>query len=125
MKLPKIIGHIGILATLGSTQAIGMDSESLTRQISYTALHIADWQQTRRIAASAANGGPWIETNPILGPQPTQAEVNRYFAATLIGHWIIAYSLPESWREPFQMGTIVLQASVVQRNYNLGISASF
>lgn len=111
-----------LIAALGSTQAFSMDTDSLTRQVAYTALHLADWQQTRRIAGS---NGQWIETNPILGPTPSQAQVNRYFAATLIGHWIVAYSLPKEWREPFQMGTIVMQASVVQKNYNLGIKVSF
>lgn len=111
-----------LIAALGSTQAIALDGDSLTRQLAYTGLHIADWQQTRRIAGS---GGKWIELNPILGERPSQARVNRYFAATLVAHWAISYSLPKEWVREWQVGTIALQAIVVKHNYQLGISASF
>lgn len=47
------------LAVLGSTLAHAeLSGEDLTRQIAYSALHMADWQQTRRIAA---NPDRWIE----------------------------------------------------------------
>lgn len=64
-------------------------------------------------------------TNPILGERPSQAAVNRYFAGTLLLHWGIVAILPPSYRKPFQDGTIALQAIVVQRNYQLGVSARF
>lgn len=116
---------LATLAALGSTQSLGMDTDSLTRQWAYTALHVADWAQTRNIARSASVGGSWIETNPILGPRPSQARVNRYFVATLAAHWAISYNLSPALRREWQIGTIALQAIVVRNNYQLGISASF
>lgn len=111
------------LAALGTLPALAdLSHTDLARQITYSALHVADWNQTRRIAAS---NGRWIELNPILGPSPSQSRVNRYFAATLVAHWAITYTLPERWRKPWQETTIILQASVIQSNYRLGISASF
>lgn len=111
------------LAALGCTLAHGQISgEDMAKQIAYSALHIADWQQTRRIAARPDK---WVETNPILGPNPSQARINQYFTGTLIAHWGITYALPPDWRKPFQDGSIALEAMVVHKNYQLGISARF
>lgn len=116
--------------TLGAFSfcAIGaapLSDVELVKQLTYTALHLADWQQTRRIAQSAAVGGPWIELNPILGPRPRQPEVNRYMAATLAAHWAITWAMPREYRKPWLDGTIALEASVVHRNYRLGVSMAF
>lgn len=95
-----------------------MDGSELTKQIAYTALHIADWQQTRQIARDPR----YYEKNLILGSKPTQAEVNRYMGATLIGHWAMSVMLKEEARRLWQDGTIVLEAATVHRNHRIGLS---
>lgn len=96
-----------------------LSNAELGRQLAYSAVHLADWAQTRTIAADPAR---WHERNPILGPHPRAVEVNRYFAATLAAHWAITCSLPPSWRKPWQEGTFVLELAIVHRNARLGIA---
>lgn len=103
-------------------QADPLTGFELAKQWSYTALHLADWQQTRRIAGS---GGRWIERNPILGAKPTQSQVNRYMASTLALHWLVTYSLPTQYRKAWQDNTIVLELAMVHSNWRLGISMGF
>lgn len=105
-----------------SASAEPLSREDIARQLTYTMLHVADWNQTRRIAR---NPHLWHEKNIVLGRHPRQVEVNRYFATTLAAHWLVTAALPAEWRAPWQGVTIALQASVVRRNYRLGISASF
>jgi hypothetical protein len=90
-------------------------------QLSYTALHIADWGQTLDIA----NHPNTIETNPILGNNPTRGEINAYFASTLALHWLIARVLPQKWRSQFQLGTIALEFDVISENHSAGIRLNF
>ena len=116
-----ILSAAGAFSLPGWGQTLNRDETRL--QWAYTALHMADWAQTRRIAADPQ----WIELNPILGTKPRQVEVNRYFAATLAAHWAIAQALPREggYRRAFQQGTVTLQMSIVQRNYSLGIGFKF
>lgn len=90
-------------------------------QLSYTALHIADWGQTLDIE----NHPGHFETNPILGSHPTRGEINTYFASTLALHWLIARVLPQKWRNQFQLGTIALEFDVVTDNRSAGIRVNF
>ena len=90
-------------------------------QLSYTALHIADWGQTLDIE----NHPYAYETNPILGRNPTRGEINTYFASTLALHWLIARALPQKWRNQFQLGTIALEFNVVTDNHSAGIRFNF
>ena len=90
-------------------------------QLSYTALHIADWGQTLDIE----NHPDRFETNPVLGRYPTRGEINTYFASTLALHWLIARLLPQKWRSQFQLGTIALEFDVISDNHSAGIRLNF
>ena len=90
-------------------------------QLSYTALHIADWGQSLDIE----NHPNHFETNPVLGSHPTRGEINTYFATTLALHWLIARALPQKWRNQFQLGTIALEFDVVSDNRSAGIRVNF
>lgn len=90
-------------------------------QLSYTALHIADWGQTLDIE----NHANAYETNPILGRSPSRGEINTYFASTLALHWLIARVLPQKWRSQFQLGTIALEFDVISENHSAGIRLNF
>lgn len=88
----------------------------------YTVLHVMDWNQTRAIAARPRD---FHEKNLVLGEHPSGARVDRYFASTLAAHWAITYALPEGWRKPWIGLGIAVEATVVRRNYMIGLSARF
>ena len=92
------------------------------RQLAYTALHIADWTQTRYIATHPEQ---YHELNPLLGTHPTLGYVNNYFALGLIGHWAITYMLPAHYRPIWQYGSIAVEGYFVLHNRSIGISMKF
>lgn len=81
-------------------------------------LLVIDWRQTLRIAEP----GGWHELNPILGHEPTPEGVHWYFticmvlAAGLI--WLATWS---GWALSFLVICTLVQATVVLRNYRMGI----
>lgn len=118
------------------------DTADTAWQLTYTALHVADWSQTLDIAESCTtssydNGLGYhraivnvehcrhYERNPILGSRPTRGEVNTYFATTLLLHTLIAYKLPAPYRRVWQMVWIVIEADVVSANARAGVRMSF
>lgn len=91
------------------------------RQGIYTALHVVDWNQTHQIARNPLN----TERNPIMGPDPSAGQIDRYFAGTLIIHYALAHSLPSKWRERFQYVTIGVEAGAVAHNWSVGYTIEF
>lgn len=91
-------------------------------EAAYLVLHTADWAQTRYIAAHPEQ---FNEDNKILGNNPSDSEVNRYFILTGLLHAGIAYALPERWRRGFQIVTIGIEAGVVSNNYQIGVQLKF
>lgn len=91
------------------------------KQLAYTALHFIDYRQTLAIRTTDTVK----ETNPILGPKPTRTVTSLYFATTLVAHWVVTYTLPPNYREPWQNGTILLQLAVTSRNAQLGLTLNF
>lgn len=91
------------------------------RQGAYSLLHITDWHQTHEIS----DGERHIETNPIMGRKPTDGQIDRYFASTLIIHYVIAHNLPSDWRKRFQYVTIGVEAGAVAHNWSIGYTIEF
>lgn len=85
-------------------------------------LIVIDWAQTRYIAD---NPERYCEDNPILGKHPDIDEVDRYFAACLIGNTLIAYILPERYRKQWQTMSIWMQVCCVANNYGIGAKLKF
>lgn len=92
-------------------------NRQLVQQATLTLLLAADWAQTRDIK----NHPNLREANPILGPHPTDDQVDRYFATAVIGHATIAHLLPHEWRDAWQLVWIGVEANTVARNYRLGV----
>ena len=82
----------------------------------------ADWAQTLSIAGQPVR---YHECNQILGPHPSRAKVNQYFASCIVGHAAIAYALPAKWRQAFQYLTIGLEVGCVGKNAKIGIRMKF
>lgn len=90
------------------------------RQWAFTSVLAVDWLQTRQ---SVNNG--YVESNPILGSAPPQERVDAYFAATALGHYMIARWLSPEARKAWQYVWIGVEANSVGRNYSIGVRISF
>lgn len=118
MKKIILILFLGIS---GNTYAHEWTKSDKWRQGAYTALHVADWLQTRQISKR----DEFTERNTILGEHPFTEDVDRYFAVTLIAHYLIADNLPPKYRRAFQYVTIGVQAGAVGHNYSAGVQIRF
>jgi hypothetical protein len=98
-----------------------LSPEDVRWQVGYTALHLLDWAQSRRIAANPA----WEERNPLLGKRPPAARLSRYMAGTLVAHWTVVTVLPMRLRRPFQLVTVGIEAGTVAANWRLGVRLDF
>lgn len=96
-------------------------TEDTYREIAAEVLLVADWGQTKDIKRHKGA----FETNVYLGQHPSDGEINNYFVGVLILHPVIAYVLPKDWRHAFQYGTIFIEASMVNRNFGLGMQIKF
>lgn len=83
-----------------------------------TALLAADWAQTRSIAKQPER---FYEKNPLLGRHPSVRRVNNYFAGAILLNYFITDALRGDVRTAWQVGVIVVEGTVVTRNYGIGI----
>ncbi len=95
--------------------------EDTSLQTAVVVFILADWAQTRYIASNPE----FIETNPILGPNPSIEEVDQYFAICALGNTAIAYFLPKKFRKWWQVLSLSTQINFVNHNYNLGVKMQF
>lgn len=118
----KLVAAVLILCLAASpTFAEDWTTVDTTRQAVYSALHVADWLQTRYIAQHPA----YYETNPILGKHPSVSIVDLYFVGTLIAHAVVSNLLEGKYRHIWQYATTALEATMVGNNYRLGIKFGF
>lgn len=78
------------------------------------------------VTVSQQRWRPHTEGNRLLGPEPSNAEINRYFL-TSIGVTVgLAYVLPMEWRRVFLGGMIFTQTIVVTDNHaRLGLRLNY
>ncbi|MDH4274172.1 MAG: hypothetical protein OEW08_03950 [Gammaproteobacteria bacterium] len=117
-----LLGVIG--SAIFSTQALAWNNSDSAFESAYLLTHVADWGQTRDIAARC-NGGRYYETNLIMGTCPSIATVNTYFISTAILHISASYLLPTPYRRIFQAGTIGMQIGYINNNANIGLNLRF
>ena len=91
-------------------------------QLTFTALTLADWGQTRH---TAQNPDKFYEKNPILGKHPSTGKVDLYFASCILGHSIISYLLPEKPRRIWQNFWIAIESYCVISNNTIGVKIDF
>jgi len=113
-----------LLLVLAADTVIAADwnRKDSQRQWMYLSAHSMDWLQTRYIANHPQT---YYETNPVLGDQPSQEKVDRYFFTTALLHSWIAYSLPSRYRKWFQYSTIIMETGYVGHNASIGIGIDF
>ena len=110
---------VGALLSVDATA--DWTQEDTARQLAFTGLQLIDWGQTRDIAQNPNRR----ELNPILGPNPSTTDVDVYFAATTLGHYVVSRALPPEYRKVWQYVWIGAQAGNVVRNYQLGVRVRF
>lgn len=86
-------------------------------QTAYTTAAIYDWRQTLEIK----NHPELIETNPFLGRNPTDQEINTMIPVGILAHWLFAWYLPPEGRKIFQTTFIGIEGAAVRNNYKNGI----
>ncbi len=118
----KILIAIILLLLTTTASAERLRGTDLHVEFAWTALHVIDWAQTRRIANEPEN---FVEKNPILGEHPSIGRVNAYMGLTLGLHWLIATKLPPVPRRIFQIFTIGVTAEAVHNNVQVGIHMDF
>lgn len=85
-------------------------------------LTAADWAQTRNIARHPQ---VWHENNPLLGPHPSVAEVDRHFVASALIGAAILHALPTRYRDAALAAGIVVEAGCVANNLRIGVGIKF
>ncbi|MDH5301144.1 MAG: hypothetical protein OEW58_07265 [Gammaproteobacteria bacterium] len=94
-------------------------------EATYMAVHLADWGQTRDIAAHCNGDLNYYEKNPLLGSCPSTTTVDVYFLTTGVLHYKIAQTLSPRYRRMFQVGTLALQINSINNNKKIGLKISF
>lgn len=85
------------------------------------AFHGADWAQTLNIAHHQS----MHETNRVLGREPRNSDINRYFATTAIAG-VGMYALSDPRKKPaIAMLWLGVGAGSVINNYRAGIKINF
>lgn len=119
-------------------------TEQITMEGVYQVVAAMDWDQTRTIATAQACApytvstspyGPAVmgigcspvyqEFNPLLGPHPAVADVDRYFAVSAITHLVVSAFLPADWRNGWERLSVGFEAGIVSHNYGVGIQVRF
>jgi hypothetical protein len=90
-------------------------------EVAFEVLHAIDWGQTLDIAGS----DEYYEMNPIIGRYPSRGRVNLVMCATAIGHPIVTWLIPDSWRWWWIGGTSVGKAVTVIHNNRIGLKMDF
>lgn len=101
-----------------SVSAGDWSKEDQQRQLLFTVLHIADWNQTLQ----TVDNPNYYEQNGIIGRNPSRSRVNSVMAIFLVGHWFIAkYLTTGKNRKKFQWITISIKGLVVRHNRQIGL----
>ena len=82
---------------------------------------LVDSRQTQQ---TACEPGRW-ECNPVLGLHPSPQFINGYFIGALALHALAVEVMPDSWRRPFQAGTLGLELGVIAHNFSIGLNVRF
>ncbi|HEV2750810.1 MAG TPA: hypothetical protein VGV12_09845 [Gemmatimonadales bacterium] len=86
-----------------------------------TALLMADWSQTLRMADNPRH---WRELNPLLGPHPTEGRVNTIAGLTVVLNGS-ALLLPKVPRRIWYAAVTVVEMVAVAHNLSLGAAIGF
>lgn len=101
-----------------SCMAQGWTKQDIALECASQALIWADYRQTSDISYHINDVH---EANTLLGRNPSQRTVNRYFIALSLGHLAISHNLRGRNRTTWQAVTISFSIAAVSKNANLGL----
>jgi len=115
---------LALLMFFSNAAKADFDSWSTTDKslfVAHTALVVADWGQTRYISQ---HPDQFEEMNPILGPHPSQRNVDLFFLTQLVGsYYLIDYFKND--RTSILIGLTVVRGATVQHNAHFGVKMGF
>lgn len=88
-------------------------------QSAATATLLIDGYQTSRIRHTQYEEVGSVRG--ICGPLPSTQCTATYFGSVALSHWLIARSLPPTWRRYWQGGMVLTEVRVIERNDAKGI----
>jgi len=80
-------------------------------------LKAVDYLQTKEVAR---NANYW-ETNPVMGANPGQNEIDLYFLASALVQGGVAWFLPSDWRKAYLGCWIGISGRNVFHNHKIGV----
>ena len=115
--------YILILLLPLSANAADLSSLQIKKEIAWQAINLVDYGQTQSISKEC-NLSDRFEYNPVLGPCPSHAAVNKYFLASALLHYGITRYLDDN-RDIWQNATIIVSGSIVYHNFSIGVKVDF
>ena len=112
---------IFILLSLPSlSYADKWDKTDTSLQVVYSLVHLVDWSQTIDIAKS----DKYHETNLFLGKRPSRGKINKYFAGTLVSHYLVSKWINRPYRNIWQSIWIGFELGYINHNRKIGFEIS-
>lgn len=116
---PKVLMVITVILLMGcSSSSWTWTKQNTALEVVATGLHVADWMQTRYIAAHPDR---FYEINPLIGKHPSDGQVNTYFALSHAGAMLATVLMPNPYRMWFQSLRIGVSGYLVSFNASKGI----
>ena len=104
-----------LCACTGTRAADDWSARDAALESVYIGTLIIDAKQTMTV-----RDNPTIrESNPVLGPRPSEAKVKNYFTASALIHMAVTDALAPRYRPYFQVGFILYEARAINRNRNV------
>lgn len=115
-----------LAALLFSSAAVADDwrTSDTYREITFQALNLIDWGQTRYVAQHPGQFRE-VESAWLIGDHPSVETVDTFMLTSAVLHHLIAYYLPADWRSAFQYIAIGDKLNATVGNASIGVKVSF
>lgn len=125
MKTLAVLFFTLFTCHVSAVNASDWTSADSARELTYVAVAFMDMQTTKDI-----RNHPDIEeqapiTRAAIGPNPSNRDINVWFAALVSGHYLISRSLNPAKRRQWQYVTIGVHGLVVANNLHIGLRVNF
>ena len=102
--------------------SFGVQADTDWARVAMNTAVVLDWAQTRDID----NHDNLQESNKILGPHPSDAEINRFFILMLASYNLAGeYLISEKYQAYFYAGIGIAHANAVVHNNSVGLTFRF
>lgn len=113
-----------LIACLISLPAVAHDPWT-TQDTILEGLFLAQLAVDRAQTMDIKNHPEKFEYNPLLGVNPSDRRINKYFLTIALVHPMLCYVLPKNARNGFQFVSITVEAYAIGNNFSIGLRARF